>query len=334
MCSRNRSGFTLVELLVVIAIIGILIALLLPAVQAAREAARRSQCTNNMKQIGLAVHNYHDTYNKLPASQRSSGDDNPSRAVSGHVGLLPYLEAGTVYDKFNFFTGLTWLGGTYTGDPAHYQAVTANIATFRCPSSSHADTLNYNGNCGSGAYPALNCMAIAEYEPIMGSDARSSCQGPWSNPASLYNYWSVCGCHIRNGSLGFRDVKDGTSNTMSFGEYSDATEGQGWSPDRSHRDLSHPWSMGYCTAASTAQHSYGGKTIAFPPNSKAYYAYSWSQPATWSTISAAALKSGHPGGINVLLCDGSVRFLSETINLVTYKNLADRADGNPIGELP
>jgi prepilin-type processing-associated H-X9-DG protein len=145
------------------------------------------------------------------------------------------------------------------------------------------------------------------------------------------NIWSNGGMHILNGNLGVRDVQDGTSNTMSFGEYSDAAPGEKWSPYRSHQDASHPWAMGYCRSTIGA-YSYGPKTVAFPPNSRAYWRYSWSLPPTWQTITMGALKSAHAGGVHALMGDGSVRFLSSNIDLTTYKNLADRADDNAIGE--
>jgi hypothetical protein len=122
---------------------------------------------------------------------------------------------------------------------------------------------------------------------------------------------------------------------MSFGEYSDAAPGQKWSPYRSHQDASHPWAMGYTRSGSIVTYSYGPKTVAFPPNSKAYWQYPWNatvSPPIWRTITMASLKSAHVGGVHILMGDGAVRFLSSNIDLVTYKNLADRADENAIGE--
>ena len=324
---RTRLAFTLVELLVVIAIIGILIALLLPAVQAAREAARRSQCTNNMKQIGLAVHNYHDSFNKLPPAHMTMDPVLPGTSVPAHVRLLPYMEQTTVSELY-IFGANNWNVSTSPAD--HWAAVTTKIPGYRCPSSSHADTMNYRSECEDGTEPGLSCPAIAEYEPIMGSNNKP---GTWGGVVDVSpNLWSVGGCHILNGALAFRDVKDGTANTMSFGEYSDAAPGQNWSPYRSHQDATHPWCMSYAIVPDPRYFSYGPKTISHPPNSRAYYSYAWSEPAVWKRITEAALKSAHPGGVNATLADGSVHFISETINLATYKNLADRNDGNTLGD--
>ncbi|HET6882441.1 MAG TPA: DUF1559 domain-containing protein, partial [Pirellulales bacterium] len=127
----NRKGFTLVELLVVIAIIGILIALLLPAVQAARESARRTQCNNNLKQFGVALHNYHDAFHRLPASD--SGVWNASGSltntdISDHARLLPYMEQANVYQFVNF--NVKW------NDPLNVVAAATRVGTFMCPSDS------------------------------------------------------------------------------------------------------------------------------------------------------------------------------------------------------
>ena len=328
---RDRVGFTLVELLVVIAIIGILIALLLPAVQAAREAARRSQCTNNMKQIGLAVHNYHDSFKALVPSTTTMTQTLGTSDWSAQAALLPYIEQNTVYDKL-VIGDITWPYPTLPTSALQLDALYAVIPGYQCPSSSHANTLNYNSQCSGSTtgLAALACLGLREYEAITGSN-RTPAPGSSGFPYTQSNG----GCHILNGDLDFADVQDGTSNTMSFGEHSDAAPGEGWSPSRSHQDASLPWSMGYNMMwYPAATYNWSGKTVSFPPNSRAFYGpYSWVKvPPIWNTINESALKSAHPGGVNVVFADGSVHFISETIYLVTLKNLADRADQNVLGE--
>jgi hypothetical protein len=277
-----------------------------------------------MKQIGLASHNYHDTFTVFVPSMLTSFANTPQTARSGHVGLLPYIDMANIYNLFNF-AGLTW--SVSASDVDHYKAITTNIPVFRCPSSTHSDTLNYGSFCSSG----LSCMAIAEYEPIMGSDRYPDPHA--SNPTGIHAK-SNGGIHLLNGKIGMRDVTDGSSNTMSFGEFSHAAPGEGWSAYKSHHDASHPWAMGYCNA-DWGYYSYGAKTIGYPPNGKAYYYYSGftgATPSTWQTITQASLKSGHVGGVHALMADGAVRFISNNVDLLTYKNLADRSDGNPIGE--
>ena len=261
---RTRVGFTLVELLVVIAIIGILIALLLPAVQAAREAARRSQCTNNMKQIGLAVHNYHDSHKALISATMFMDPRRDITDVGGTVAVLAYIEQTVVYDKFvhGDYTW-PWRGVGAPADPDHFVAINTRIPVYVCPSSAHAPTLNYDGACGdaSASSWSLNCLGTREYEPIMGSNNYPA-PGSGSFPYTVSNG----GCHLLNGDISFADVQDGTSNTMSFGEHSDAHPGEHWSPYRSHQDASMPWCMGYSLMGlhATATFIWGGKIISFP----------------------------------------------------------------------
>ncbi|MGI6414908.1 MAG: DUF1559 domain-containing protein [Thermoguttaceae bacterium] len=187
---RNPRGFTLVELLVVIAIIGILIALLLPAVQAAREAARRSQCTNNLKQIGLALHNYHDVVGRFPAAWYRIPTQEKRPGWAWGTMLLPYLEQGALYDQLAVTTGIDF--------PAPANATTQTAVTaYHCPSARDA---NIN--------PSRENFGKSNYKPIMGT----------------VSYTSMPTTTLPNGVFGastafqFRDIVDGTSNTFAFGE--------------------------------------------------------------------------------------------------------------------
>jgi prepilin-type N-terminal cleavage/methylation domain-containing protein/prepilin-type processing-associated H-X9-DG protein len=229
----ERRGFTLIELLVVIAIIAVLIALLLPAVQAAREAARRAQCTNNLKQIGLAMHNYHQTIDRFPLGMSQSfATANTTYANwgewSAQAMLLPYMEQSPIYNSINFgFDMIYGLGGS-----VNLTASTRVITAFLCPSdsnaafggaptSSQATYANYGGNCtwspsinsyrGSvgtttSAYGYQTGYAACEPDPFNIAGGNPGCS---SNSTGLFTYWN---CY------GIRDCGDGTSNTVAFAE--------------------------------------------------------------------------------------------------------------------
>jgi len=331
--SRHRPAFTLIELLVVIAIIAVLIALLLPAVQQAREAARRTQCRNNLKQIGLALHNYHDAHKIFPPGETSAMSDDPLYGHGPGVDLLPYIDQANVYNKFNFVNGTTWACCGGTSDVNHVAAITTVVPAYLCPSSSAAKTANYDNFGGKGSYPILNSQAIWEYHPVMGSINFPSPCPP--SRADVNEIKSIGGIFLSNGNIGIQDVKDGSSNTMAFIEFSDANpSGEGFSPYRSHHDETIPWAMGYfydrCTGRG-GDYSYGLRVMAHSPNTRFYRNYSWQRlPPIVHTHGQAAAKSPHIGGVFSLFGDGSVHFVSNNIDFETYKNLADRNDGKTV----
>ncbi|GAA4424624.1 DUF1559 domain-containing protein [Bremerella cremea] len=213
---RSRRGFTLVELLVVIAIIGVLIALLLPAVQQAREAARRSTCTNNLKQLGLALHNYHDTYKAFPYGSRGTTD-----LMGWHVSLLPFIEQTALFDSAD--TTLSY------GSGVNNALLTVTIDGYQCPSGTEkfADdsptqvTTHYYGVMGpTGTKPGT-----------------SSTNYPEGYSSSVYGGFSQAGMWYHEEVRRMRDVTDGTSNTLFVGEIS-------WS-DRNGKDTRYRvWSRG------------------------------------------------------------------------------------------
>jgi prepilin-type N-terminal cleavage/methylation domain-containing protein/prepilin-type processing-associated H-X9-DG protein len=221
--TTQRRGFTLIELLVVIAIIAVLIALLLPAVQAAREAARRAQCTNNLKQIGLAMHNYHQTIDRFPMGMSQSGGEWSAQAM-----LLPYMEQTPIYNSINFsFNMIQGYGGS-----SNLTASTRLINAFLCPSDSNAGfggaptssqatyttyggnatwspSINsYRGSVGTttSAYGYQTGYASCEPDPFNIAGGNPGCS---SNSTGLFTYWN---CY------GIRDCGDGTSNTVAFAE--------------------------------------------------------------------------------------------------------------------
>jgi len=298
----KRKAFTLVELLVVIAIIGILIALLLPAVQAAREAARRSSCTNNMKQIGLGLHMYHDTFAMLPAGWRGVHPSTGQPFWFGSTGwawsacILPYMEQTAVYRDLIHFDRPVW-------DPVNDQVRVFPIATYRCPSDIGDKTFDLAGGAPSVAtvnFPIR--IATGNYIGVFGTlEFRSVC-----NPNSPeYNRCEGNGSFILNRQFRFADFTDGLSNTLMVGE-------------RNSKLASSTW-VGVVTGGQHGIARVTGVAI-YPPNSTdtpAHYFHNFS--------------SFHPSGTNFLSADGSVRMISQTIEEQTYRALSTRAGGEIVG---
>jgi prepilin-type N-terminal cleavage/methylation domain-containing protein/prepilin-type processing-associated H-X9-DG protein len=327
-CSNRSSGFTLVELLVVIAIIGILIALLLPAVQAAREAARRSQCSNNLKQIGLGLHNYHDSYKTFPSGWIRPRDEasntfygqNPANgndyADWGWAAfLLPYVEQTPLHETLN--VGNVHLDVVVqTPITALVDAMQQPIDTFRCPSD--------NG-------PILNSG-----RPIRGVETATSnyvAVNRSHNP-ERGDHIERGGCFYQDSAVKFRDILDGTSNTAAVGErrwqYRDTVNG----------DVDTAVA-GLIFGIRRADDSVRRCDVVGAGRARLNYDYS---AQNWGR---RGFSSVHPGGAQFALADGSVRFISETIdadtgtdqllinNAVnsTWERFLSRRDGQPLGNL-
>ena len=302
----GRHGFTLIELLVVIAIIAILVALLLPAVQQAREAARRSSCKNNLKQLGLAMHNYHDAYSTFTYGQ--GGDYSPMtrRRESWMQPTLPYIEQAALYDKYVDEDPEYVMHSSYTREV---------VPTLVCPSN---PTPNNGDFYFRGTYGANGGSYIGSFTV--------------SNGDGMF--------HLQS-SIRFRDVIDGTSNTILFGE---GVARRNASPNHT------PWGeVGYYWGGGSTHHG-GGFCTAEPPNSVVpdcnYTCSDYESeqfPCAGNNAGSAPLvsctgtrhtfaRSYHQGGVQVVMVDGAVKFISENIDLGTWQDISTRAGGEVIGQ--
>ncbi len=307
-------GFTLIELLVVIAIIAVLIALLLPAVQQAREAARRTQCKNNMKQFGLALHNYHDTLNMFPCTI-NAGNFSAPNGVGAMVHLLPYIDQAPLYNTITFASTGGWQTPLNSTAPAGSRYYEVTPPGFRCPSDTSAQY-----------YPGTNGIqgnwATASYG-LSGGAQRESGNGCSTYPGNVFGTGpadhsdsrdptQISGMFSRYGfSCRIKDITDGTSNTILMGEArSECSDHQrhGWA------NINSNWL--FTTAPINFQTCLGGSGC------NAY--------TNWNT--SQGFKSRHVGGAHILLGDGSVRFVSENIDYNTYQRLGDRRDGQVVGD--
>ncbi len=344
---RRRPGFTLVELLVVIAIIGILVALLLPAVQAAREAVRRMQCTNRLKQLGLANHNYHDVYKTLPpmmsGTYRSTNEDCNQYCMSGTVSLLPFMEQQPIYDyaKQRNFAPVPW--------QENYGTWTVRIPEILCPSDEELNAPPF------GNHSYFFCLGTTVSN-------NHSVWGP--RPNGCYNIIGDPGARQR--PYGFRDIRDGTSNTIAMSERRignnelwydianvainvipasgiDSTITQEWynacwataNQYNGRRyndtgvttfDTGGTWGKPGQRWADGRPYWHGFTTIV-PPNGPSCTIIN----GEWDRGVYSA-SSRHPTIVNVLLADGSVRQIGNSIDLRTWWGLGTRAGAETLGE--
>lgn len=291
-----RRAFTLVELLVVIAIIGVLVALLLPAVQAAREAARRTQCKNNLKQLGLAMHNYHDTFRVLPPGYVSNNPGVPNNSSWCRTGgvqgapwavlILPFLEQGALHAKFDFNVPFQDTSNQM-GPPNN--AVVVPLEAYHCPSdvrlTANPIYTSYVGVQGGGAAP--DC-------------GNTSCSA--ANERTMY----VSGLLFAGSKIGFQHILDGASNVFLLGE--SRYGGAAWGASAKQDTCS------YVQNLAGAQDQIN----------------LYKTPGVHET---RGFSSYHVGGCHFTMADGSVQFVSQTIALDTYRQLARRDDGLPTGGL-
>jgi prepilin-type N-terminal cleavage/methylation domain-containing protein len=305
--SRPRPGFTLVELLVVIAIIGILIAMLLPAVQAARESARRSQCSNNLKQIGLAMHHYHDAYKYLPPNRFNS------RKLTWCVLVLPYLEQDAVYDLFDV---TPYPGADYGAQTV--QAQQAQIGTYFCPTRSRIwgefSAVETVKGVAAPTDIRYRAGALGDYAACVGSFNA----GKW--PLNTANGAIIDGRNSFNKSNTRLDmILDGTNNTLMVGEKHVPPQQFGRGP------------FGDGSIYNGTETVYSGRIagledpLALGPGDIA--------PSTngdTNVTTATKFGSWHPGVTGFVFCDGSVHFLRNSLNTTTLERLAIRSDGQVV----
>lgn len=294
-----RRGFTLIELLVVIAIIAVLIALLLPAVQQAREAARRTQCKNNLKQFGLALATYHDTNRMFPSLEIQnqaflSGGNNNWGQFSGtyYTLILPYIDQAPMYNSMNFNVGYN-VGANLTANAQRYPA-------YLCPSNPVQNQF-FNGTHISHYFAVIGGTSA----PPGGTERITWAIGG----TSAFN--NLKGLFFHSSNMSIANVVDGTSNTVAI------AEAIGYQPTTTALvpSVQDGRGMGFSALTSTQfgiNNFSGAGTV--PANR-------WMVPSSF-----------HSGGIHILLADGSVRFVSQNINATTWQYLGGVADGNVIGE--
>jgi prepilin-type N-terminal cleavage/methylation domain-containing protein/prepilin-type processing-associated H-X9-DG protein len=322
MRSRTK-GFTLIELLVVIAIIAVLVSLILPAVQQAREAARRLQCKNNLKQIGLALHNYHDIHLTFPPSYliqpnvdpvmgtpNADGDNGPGWTVL--FTLLPQIEQANLYDLFNIN-----LPSWHANNAA--PALTP-LPVYRCPSDPSASNVyNLVDGCGAGANTVAT-FSLSNYVANAGQ------REVWSDPGDLSGL--ATGPFYRNSRIRMRDVTDGLSNTVFFGEQTTYhTIGATWVGIVPNTQTCPTPQFAYAGSDEAAPqinvHSGPGGPFEIPPVI---------HPPNSNLGLVDEMYSMHVNGCNVLLGDGSVRFASKFMDQLIWSYLATRAGREVVGD--
>jgi len=340
----KKRGFTLIELLVVIAIIAVLIALLLPAVQQAREAARRTQCKNNLKQLGLGVLNYESDYGVFPMGDctRNYGSGEIPQA-SVHCYLMPYLEQANLYNELNFSAQIN-----AASTAANKDAKVKIVSAFHCPSDSNPMVNNVAGaNILSESCNYMQCLGSTSTHAGVNLTA--------NNPSTVQPETQLHGIFFRNSSTRTRDITDGMSNTALIAEIKTGPNGTSSYqkiPAGDPRDFS---------VATSSTVNWTGSDLLFPPsscenratNAWAYRGLQWYRALMVATyynhtlppnapyrdcISSnlyqghLAARSYHNGGVNCSLADGSIRFVSNNVDAKVWSAVGTKANGEVVSD--
>ena len=333
MKSPSRRGFTLIELLVVIAIIAVLIGLLLPAVQAAREAARRMQCTNNLKQVGLAMHNYHSAFDSFPPTGgidingNTGGSGKVPQTASVHMRLLNYLEHIDVYNAYNFKLGDVLNNSAVA---AQTTVMSTNIPGYLCPSDANPGT---SGTLAGGFTSQVTNINYA----INAGNNRQNVGGRVNGIS-----WWLGGNATYGGLTTLATIIDGTSNTAGLSEWVKGKSGAMGPGNNLVYSIGSLVNGGgqadynACVASTTPLWDNKGEywTLQDTGRGGPYYHVMTPNKAACSVgqpfgvaDSFIGVSSMHPGGVNVVMMDGSVRFLKDAVNLTTWLALGSRAGG-------
>jgi prepilin-type N-terminal cleavage/methylation domain-containing protein len=332
---HSKRGFTLIELLVVIAIIAILVALLLPAVQQAREAARRSQCKASLKQMGIALHNYHDTAGTFPIGVRAPG--NGGWGGSFWMAILPYMDEAPLYDSLTF-DGLSYgYTGQGTGNTVNGQLVRGKIFPWlQCPSSP-VPALKDTG-AGIVTHSAQYVGISGAVDDPVGTPDRFVNSGI----SPQFNSDNCCSCpsqgvHARGGvllsvqTISFRDMTDGTSNIIAISEQSTFAKNAAGVEVKINNN--HGWMMGTAGLSTTTnQRRFNLTTIRYAPNAVTEIGGGVLPGVCNNDGANNGIFSPHTGGVHALLADGAVRFLGDNMNLTTLKRVSTRNDGGELSD--
>ncbi|MDZ4819905.1 MAG: DUF1559 domain-containing protein [Planctomycetota bacterium] len=339
---KLASGFTLVELLVVIAIIGILVALLLPAVQMAREAARRTQCLNNLRQLALAAETYENTYRSFPRGSNSTPKDGWNWGFGWGVTLMPFMEHSATYAKMDV-TGRTsntlglliYTSGFPGGNRQNARALSGvGMPEFTCPSS---ELPKFGLDMGAAGLPITPGAPSPFYTAISGSithPSRINNDAGTNGNVKAIGIYSFGGVMIpQKAQVRIRNIKDGVSNTMLLAEQSDYCRDPNNQPFDCRSDHGHTIAMGSCSKQGgvlTDTRAFNVATVRYAINDK-----KWNQLGVGINTNAGGpqnmpIQSVHTAGAHVAMADASVHFISEETAITILYAMADRDDGSAL----